>query len=104
VHDSQALDALLTKGNTSTDVFADSAYRSAETEAKLSDTIIGFQQGVDKLIFSNTYYALVGHQGFDANLVYYNNDVGGTDWDSDVRVYDRYLTPVQLTPDDILLV
>jgi IS5 family transposase len=35
VHDSQALDALLTKGNTSTDVFADSAYRSAETEAKL---------------------------------------------------------------------
>ena len=35
VHDSQALDALLTKGNTSSDVFADSAYRSAETEAKL---------------------------------------------------------------------
>ena len=35
VHDSQALDALLTKGNTSTNVFADSAYRSAETEAKL---------------------------------------------------------------------
>src|SRR6266581_899312 len=35
VHDSQPLDALLTKGNTSTDVFADSAYRSAEIEAKL---------------------------------------------------------------------
>src|SRR3979411_1827117 len=35
VHDSQALDALLTKGNTSSDVFADSAYRSTETEAKL---------------------------------------------------------------------
>jgi transposase, IS5 family len=35
VHDSQALDALLSKGNTSTDVFADSAYRSVETEAKL---------------------------------------------------------------------
>src|ERR1043165_1813737 len=35
VHDSQPLDALLTKGNTSTDVFGDSAYRSAETEAKL---------------------------------------------------------------------
>src|SRR3954464_1371592 len=35
VHDSQALDALLTKGNTSADVFADSAYRSAEIEAKL---------------------------------------------------------------------
>src|SRR5882724_8042906 len=35
LHDSQPLDALLTKGNTSTDVFADSAYRSAEIEAKL---------------------------------------------------------------------
>jgi transposase, IS5 family len=35
VHDSQPLDALLDQGNTSTDVFADSAYRSAETEAKL---------------------------------------------------------------------
>src|SRR3954453_15295049 len=35
VHDSQAFDALLTKGNTSTDVFAERAYRSAETEAKL---------------------------------------------------------------------
>jgi IS5 family transposase len=35
VHDSQPLDALLTKGNTSTDVFGDSAYRSVETEAKL---------------------------------------------------------------------
>src|ERR1700704_1998250 len=35
VHDSQPIDALLSKGNTSSDVFADSAYRSAETEAKL---------------------------------------------------------------------
>src|SRR4051794_36336168 len=35
VHASQALDALLTRGNTSADVFADSAYRSAEIEAKL---------------------------------------------------------------------
>jgi transposase, IS5 family len=35
VHDSQALDALLSKNNTSSDVFADSAYRSAEIEAKL---------------------------------------------------------------------
>ena len=35
VHDSQPLDALLTKDNTSTDVFGDSAYRSAETEVKL---------------------------------------------------------------------
>ena len=35
VHDSQPLDALLDQGNTSADVFADSAYRSAEIEAKL---------------------------------------------------------------------
>jgi IS5 family transposase len=35
VHDSQPLDALLDKANTSVDVFADSAYRSAEIEAKL---------------------------------------------------------------------
>jgi len=35
VHDSQAFDDLLNKGNTSSDVYADSAYRSAETEQKL---------------------------------------------------------------------
>ena len=35
VHDSQRLDGLLTKANTSAEVFADSAYRSAETEAGL---------------------------------------------------------------------
>src|SRR5262249_40638467 len=35
VHDSQELDGLLDEGNTCNDVFADSAYRSAETEAKL---------------------------------------------------------------------
>src|ERR1700741_4209978 len=35
VHDSQALEALLSKDNTSTDVFADGAYRSTEAEAKL---------------------------------------------------------------------
>ena len=35
VHDSQKLDRLLSKANTSADVFADSAYRSAETETKL---------------------------------------------------------------------
>ena len=35
VHDSQTLDGLLNKANTSQDVYADSAYRSAETEAKL---------------------------------------------------------------------
>ena len=35
VHDSGPLDALLSKGNTSADVFADRAYRSAAIEAKL---------------------------------------------------------------------
>ena len=35
VHDSQMLEELLSKGNTSNDVFGDSAYRSAETEATL---------------------------------------------------------------------
>ena len=35
VHDSQKLDGLLNKSTTSREVFADSAYRSAETEAKL---------------------------------------------------------------------
>jgi IS5 family transposase len=35
VHDSQTLDGLLSKANTSSDVYADSAYRSAAIEAKL---------------------------------------------------------------------
>jgi transposase, IS5 family len=35
VHDSRKLDRLLNTGNTSQDVFADSAYRSAATEVKL---------------------------------------------------------------------
>jgi IS5 family transposase len=35
VHDSQKLDGLLNKANTSDDVYADSAYRSAEIEGKL---------------------------------------------------------------------
>jgi IS5 family transposase len=35
VHDSQKLDGLLTKANTSAEVYADSAYRSGETEARL---------------------------------------------------------------------
>jgi transposase, IS5 family len=35
VHDSQKLDGLLNKGNTSAEVFADSAYRSAKIEAQL---------------------------------------------------------------------
>lgn len=37
VHDSQALDDILDETNTASDVWADSAYRSAETEAKLAD-------------------------------------------------------------------
>ena len=37
VHDSQKLDGLLNTANTSRDVYADSAYRSAETEAKLDE-------------------------------------------------------------------
>ena len=36
VHDSQQFDGLLNQANTSADVYADSAYRSEETEAKLS--------------------------------------------------------------------
>ena len=36
VHDSQKLDRLVTKTNTSADVFADSAYGSAETEGAQS--------------------------------------------------------------------
>src|SRR5438067_13769309 len=35
VHDSRTFDGLLNQANTSSDVYADSAYRSAETEAKL---------------------------------------------------------------------
>jgi len=35
VHDSQKFDVILNQANTSADVYADSAYRSAETEAKL---------------------------------------------------------------------
>lgn len=35
VHDSKEFEGLLDQGNTSRDTFADSAYRSAETEAKL---------------------------------------------------------------------
>jgi transposase, IS5 family len=35
VHDSRKFDGLMNRANTSADVYADSAYRSAETEAKL---------------------------------------------------------------------
>ena len=37
VHDSQRLDEILDKSNTSNEVWADSAYRSVETEAKLTE-------------------------------------------------------------------
>ncbi|WP_310621692.1 IS5 family transposase [Flexibacterium corallicola] len=37
LHDSQTLDALLDENNTSSQVWADSAYRSAEVEQKLAD-------------------------------------------------------------------
>ena len=37
VHDSQVLDDVLDSANTSSDVWADSAYRSKETESKLAD-------------------------------------------------------------------
>jgi len=46
VHDSQAFDDLLNKGNTSSDVYADSAYRSAETERKLKAR--GFSSRIHK--------------------------------------------------------
>src|SRR5476649_1588579 len=44
VHDSQKLDGLLNKANTSADVFADSAYLSAETEARLK--ALGFRSRI----------------------------------------------------------
>jgi len=44
VHDSRVLDELLDKGNTCKDVFADSAYRSAEIEQKL--TACGFRSRI----------------------------------------------------------
>ncbi len=37
VHDSQKFDALIDRDNTASDVWADSAYRSAETEGKLAE-------------------------------------------------------------------
>ena len=46
VHDSQAFDDLLNKGNTSSKVYADSAYRSAETERKLKAR--GFRSRIHK--------------------------------------------------------
>jgi IS5 family transposase len=46
VHDSQAFDDLLNRGNTSSEVYADSAYRSAETERKLKAR--GFRSRIHK--------------------------------------------------------
>src|SRR5512143_773187 len=46
LHDSQAFDDLLNKGNTSSKVYADSAYRSAETERKLKGR--GFRSRIHK--------------------------------------------------------
>lgn len=46
VHDSKAFDDLLNKGNTSSEVYADSAYRSAETERKLKAR--GFRSRIHK--------------------------------------------------------
>jgi len=46
VHDSQKFDELLNLGNTSADVYADSAYRSAETEAKLNSR--GFRSRIHR--------------------------------------------------------
>jgi IS5 family transposase len=46
VHDSQKLDDLLNKGNTSSDVYADSAYRSSETEQRLKAR--GFRSRIHK--------------------------------------------------------
>jgi transposase, IS5 family len=45
-HDSQKLDELVNKGNTSRDVYADSAYRSAEIERKLKAK--GFRSRIHK--------------------------------------------------------
>jgi transposase, IS5 family len=46
VHDSQTFDGLLNQGNTSADVYADSAYRSAETEVKLNSR--GFRSRIHR--------------------------------------------------------
>jgi len=46
IHDSQAFADLLNKGNTSSKVYADSAYRSAETERKLKAR--GFRSRIHK--------------------------------------------------------
>ena len=54
VHDSQKFDELLNQGNASTDVYADSAYRSAETEAKLNSR--GFRSRIHRRASRNHRY------------------------------------------------
>ena len=51
VHDSQVLDGLLNQSNTSAQVFADSAYRSAEIEAKLKAN--GFKSRIHRRAWRN---------------------------------------------------
>lgn len=51
VHDSQVLDELLNKGNTSAEVFADSAYRSDEIEARLKAA--GFKSRIHRRAWRN---------------------------------------------------
>ena len=51
VHDSQTFDGLLNQSNTSADVYADSAYRSAETEAKLK--LRGFRSRIHRCASRN---------------------------------------------------
>ena len=51
VHDSQVLDELLNKGNTSAEVFADSAYRSDEIEARLKAG--GFKSRIHRRAWRN---------------------------------------------------
>src|SRR3954471_5922335 len=54
VHDSQKFDELLNQGNTSADVYADSAYRSVETEAKLNSR--GFRSRIHLRASRNHLY------------------------------------------------
>jgi transposase, IS5 family len=51
VHDSQVLDELLNRGNTSAEVFADSAYRSDEIEARLKAA--GFKSRIHRRAWRN---------------------------------------------------
>lgn len=71
-----------------------------------TDTIVGFDPKKDVIIFTNTNYAIsqVQNPGLPPNEIYYNNDPGGTDWDSLVRVYDTNNNPVSLTEGHVFIV